>query len=502
MKRLLVIALQEATRDLIDPWVQQGLLPNIAALMQAGTSGRVHAQAPLTTPHNWANILTGVNAGQHGVFDYWQRGTDGIFRETSPAMLKAPPIWERLRGTGLRSTFVNLPMTWPLPEVDGTVVAGEIGLGAVPTSKMFAPRDLHDQLVARHGPYRPGATAPGGRKKHEYISLFDNETPHTTAAFEFLLNAQHWDFAMVYFIDAAMAQHYFWADMEDGSSGPYSGIVASAYKNLDAAIGRFMAAAGPDTVIFLISECGAGPIRSGINLTNWLEQQGLLRTRHSSLTVLKHFIENNILPSAKRILPLAVKSAIGNRSRALRNWASSSGTQLDLDWSQTKIFSRGKEGNLFVNLAGRDPQGIVQPGKEYDELLNYVEDALCRLQDPNTGARVVTSVARPEELYAGPAVEFAPDLIIDWSDAAYMMTERGRSGSDVFVERWRKGMSWPTSGSHRYDGVLIAAGPGVSAGEELGLASQFDLLPTWLNILGQPVPSDLEGRVLTEIMES
>ena len=111
-------------------------------------------------------------------------------------------------------------------------------------------------------------------------------------------------------------------------------------------------------------------------------------------------------------------------------------------------------------------------------------------------------MARPGELYTGPADDFAPDLIIDWSDAAYMMTERGRSGSDVFVERWRKGMSWPTTGSHRYDGVLIAAGPGVSAGAELGLASQFDLLPTWLNILGQPVPSDLEGRVLTEIMES
>ena len=107
-----------------------------------------------------------------------------------------------------------------------------------------------------------------------------------------------------------------------------------------------------------------------------------------------------------------------------------------------------------MNLAGRDPCGIVQPGSEYDELLHFVADALRKLEDPNTGASVVTSVARPEELYAGPAVEFAPDLTIDWSDAAYMMTERGWSSRDVFVERWRKGMSWPTTGSHRYDGEL------------------------------------------------
>ena len=501
MRRLLVIALQEATRDLIDPWVEQGLLPNIARLMQAGTCRSVHAQAPLITPHSWANILTGVNAGRHGIFDYWQRGADGVFRESSPTVLQAPPIWARLRDTGLRSTYVNLPLTWPLPEVDGTIVAGG-GLGAVPTRNIFSPRVLHDRLIAAHGAYSPEATAPGGRKKRECLTLFDTETPRTAAAFEFLLNAQHWNFAMVYFLDAAMAQHYFWADMEDGPANPYSNVILSAYKNLDTAIGRLVAAAGPDTVVFVMSECGAGALRSGINLNNWLDQQGLLRPRHGPLTGLRHFVENQLLPLAKRTLPPALKSGIGNRSPMLRNWASSSGTQLDLDWSRTQVFSRGKEGNLFVNLAGRDPHGIVQPGSEYDTLLNDVGDALRKLRDPDTGAQVVASVARPEQLYTGSAVEFAPDLIVDWTDAAYMVTERGSSSNEVFVDRWRKGMSWPTTGSHRYDGVLIAAGPGISAGTRMGRASQFDLLPTWLNILGQPVPSELEGRVLSAMMES
>lgn len=501
MKRVLVIALQEVTRDLMDPWVKQGLLPNIAALMQAGTSGYVRAEAPLITPQNWANILTGVDVGQHGIFDFWQRGGDGIFRETSPAALQAQPIWTRLRGTGLRSTLLNVPMTWPPPEIDGVVVAGG-GLGAAPAPDLFAPRELYDKLIAEHGDYRPEATAPGGRKKRDYINLFDTETPRTTAAFEFLLNAQHWDFAMAYFIDAAMAQHYFWADMDDGSVNPYSGVVASAYKNLDAAVGRLVKAAGPDTVVFVMSECGAGPIRSGINLNNWLEQQELLSPLHGPLTGLKQFAEDSLLPLAKQMLPTVLKSALSKRSRLLKNWASSSGTQLDLDWSQTKAFCRGKEGNIYVNLAGRDPHGIVQPGKEYDELLNRVGDALCKLRDPKTGARVVTGVARPQQLYTGPAIEFAPDLIVDWSDAAYMVTERGRSSGEVFVERWRKGMSWPTTGSHRYDGVLIAAGPGIAAGTQMVSASQFDLLPTWLNILGQPVPAGLKGRVLTEMMES
>ena len=500
MKRVLVIALQEATRDLIDPWVEQGLLPNIAALMGKGPGGYVRAKAPLITPHSWANILTGVDAGQHGIFDFWQRGADGVFHETSTASLNAPPIWERLRGTGLRSTYLNLPMTWPLPELDGLVVSGSPGY--VLTRETFTSPELHDQLIAAHGDYSPEATAPGGREKHDYITLFDIETPRSAEAFDFLLNAQDWDFAMVYFIDAAMAQHYFWADMAAASDNPYRDVVASAYKNLDAAIGRLVRAAGRDTVVFIISECGAGPMRSGINLNRWLEQQGLLRARQNPVLGLKNFAGDKLLPFVKRVLPPALKLRLGNWSIPLRNWASSSGTHLDLDWSSTRIFSRGKEGNIFVNLSGRDPHGIVQPAKEYDELLNIVADALLKLEDPNTGKPVVSGVARPEQLYSGPAIEFAPDLVIDWSDAGYMMTERGCSSGDVFVERWRKGMSWPTTGSHRYDGVLIASGPGILAGAQMGTVSHFDLLPTWLTLLGQPVPSELKGRVLAEMMES
>jgi len=499
MKRVLVISLQEITHDLLDPWVQQGLLPNVAALIQKGTTGRVHAQAPLITPHSWANILTGVGAGEHGVFDYWQRGANGVFRQSSAATLQAPSIWDRLGAAGLRSVFLNVPLTYPPPRLNGVVVA-EAQSGA-PTREHFAPPELFDRVTAAKGPYRPEATAPGGRKKEDYIGLFDVETSRTTGAFEFLLNSQHWDFAMVYFIDAAMAQHYFWSDMEAGGDNPCRDVILSAYKNLDAAIGRLATTAGHDTTVFLLSECGAGAMRSGINLNNWLEQQGLLCARRGPLTGLKQAAEDKLLPLAKRILPPAIKTGLASRSLAMKNWASSSGTQLDLDWSRTKVFSRGKEGNIFVNLAGRDPYGIVRPGADYDALLDTVEQSLLKLEDPASGAPVAASVARPTQLYSGPAVEFAPDLIVDWTNGQYMMTERGPSKGDVFVERLRKGMSWPTTGSHRHDGVLIAAGPGISSGMQMISASHFDLLPTWLGILGQPVPSELKGRVLAELIE-
>ncbi len=500
MTRVLVIALQEATRDLIDPWVEQGLLPNIAALMRAGASGRVHAQAPLITPYSWANILTGVDAGRHGVFDYWQRGADGVFNETSSASLRAAPIWARLRGTGLRSTLLNLPLTWPPPELDGVVVAGRPH--AMPARDLFSPPDLHDRLVAARGSYRVNATTPGGRSKADYIDLFDVETPRTSEAFEFLLNAADWNFAMAYFVDVAMAQHYFWADMLAGDECPYGKVIASAYRNVDAAIGRLVNAAGRDAVVFVMSECGAGPLASGIHLNNWLEQEGLLRARRGLLTGLRQFLEDDLLPSAARVVPRAVKSALTQLSFSPKHWVLRSGPKPDLDWSRTKVFSCGKEGNLFVNLAGRDPGGIVQPGHECDGLLKIVARALGELKNPDSGAPVVKSVARPQQLYTGPAIEFAPDLIVDWTDGAYMTTETGHARGEVFGERRRKGMSWPTTGSHRYDGVLIAAGPHIAAGAQIAGASQFDLLPTWLKLLDQPVPGGLKGRVLEEMLES
>ena len=100
---------------------------------------------------------------------------------------------------------------------DATQIANPSNIattGRKPAPLNIKQSRLDHQLITAHGEYRPGAIAPGGRKKEDYINLFDIETPHRAEAFEFLLNARDWDFAMVYFIDAAMAQHYFWADME------------------------------------------------------------------------------------------------------------------------------------------------------------------------------------------------------------------------------------------------------------------------------------------------
>jgi predicted AlkP superfamily phosphohydrolase/phosphomutase len=110
-------------------------------------------------------------------------------------------------------------------------------------------------------------------------------------------------------------------------------------------------------------------------------------------------------------------------------------------------------------------------------------------------------VWRRDELYHGPAVDQAPDLIIDWRDGGYMPNDRDRGETTVFAPRFRQYMSWPTSGSHRLDGVLIAAGPDIEPGTRVHGARLIDILPTWLQLLGQPLPRELEGKPIYSLLE-
>jgi predicted AlkP superfamily phosphohydrolase/phosphomutase len=143
----------------------------------------------------------------------------------------------------------------------------------------------------------------------------------------------------------------------------------------------------------------------------------------------------------------------------------------------------------------------VAPGPEYERVTGRIIERLEALVDPETGERPVVRVHRAADLYAGPMLPWAPDLVIEWRGNTYMPTEDEGDRQTVFVPRWREYMAWPTTGSHRVDGILLCQGPGVARGRRIEGARIADLVPTWLSLLQQPVPSDLPGRVLAELCE-
>src|SRR5690606_23223779 len=139
---------------------------------------------------------------------------------------------------------------------------------------------------------------------------------------------------------------------------------------------------------------------------------------------------------------------------------------------------------------------------ESEDVLEKVSQKLLQLRDPETGKPVVRAVHRGEELYQGPHGGRAPDLVVEWEDYAYMPTESAVSGEKVFVPRMREYMSWATTGSHRPEGVFIAAGPGIEKGKLSRSIRLIDLAPTWLAAMGAEQSPSFQGEVVWEILRA
>jgi len=491
--------------DLIQPWADAGRLPTFRALMEHGTRGRLRSHIPVITPQMWGTIVTGRSPGHHGIYDFWQRGPDGRFREVHGKDLRAEPIWSVLSARGRPAGVLNVPFTFPPTPIDGFMISGEDAPGAHPS--IAAPAEIYREVVGRFGRYRLKDIFPGGRKKSDYLTLISDDVPRQTDVFEYLLATRPWDFGMVFYSATAIAQHYFWSDMASNDPGnPYRDVVETAYRSVDDAIGRLVATAGPDTQVFIISDCGAGPLRYGVHVNKVLENNGLLtrkpgRTRSSSrgfVRKLRQYVQGQLNRPGMDSLYYWVNHRLGG----IKSWIQSYLTASDIDWAKTRAFSRGKEGDLFINLAGRDPHGVVKPGPEYEDVCGKVIAAFEALTDPESGEKVVARVHRREDLYHGPMRDFAPDLVIEWRDCAYVPTENEKDRDSVFVERWREYMDWPTTGAHRMEGILVASGPGIRQGGSITGARIIDLMPTWLAALGEDQPVGLEGKVLEGLFDT
>ncbi len=512
-RRILVIALGEATLDLIIPWMKQGELPAFKKIIDEGAFGKLKSTVPMVTPQMWGSIATGKNSGRHGLFDFWQRGNEGKFVEVNGSHIKSKAVWSILTENGLTSGIVNIPFTYPPQEINGFMISGEDAPGA--HRSIAYPNELFDEIVEKLGRYRLKDIFPGGRKKEDYLTLVEEDVKKQTDVLAYLIANKKWDFFFTFYSATAITQHYFWRDMEL-QNNEFKDVIKTAYKSLDSAVDRLIKAAGDEVILFVISECGAGPLASGIQINTWLQKEGFLTYKRlngfhpgkkengkEANSFEESFVRSKVAGFRKSVQGLIPKSwfYFANRNvHWLKSWIETYLESSDIDWSRTSAFSRGKEGDLFINLKGRDPKGIVEE-KEYDNVRNRIIEKFSALKNPFTGRYVINKIYKREELYNGPYLEFAPDLLIDWVDSAYMPAENDKNKDSIFVERWRKNMNWPTSGSHRIDGVLLAKGPGIAKNKMIEGAGLTDLVPTWLQLLGQKIPDDIEGKIISGLLK-
>jgi predicted AlkP superfamily phosphohydrolase/phosphomutase len=405
-----------------------------------------------------------------------------------------------------------MPFTYPPRPINGYMISGEDAPGA--HRSIASPPELYDELTGKFGRYRLKDIFPGGRDKSDYLTLIEEDVTRQTEVLEHLLINHPTNMFFAFYSATAICQHYFWSDMDSrDDNNPYQTVIESAYRKLDTSIGRLIEVAGPDTQVYVISECGAGPLQSGININAWLAQERFLvyrsgASRSQSGVTAENNMRNAVAAMRKQVqgvlqkyLPLSMYYMANKYFGSTKALVQSFVVNYGIDWEKTRAFSRGKEGNIFISLKGRDPQGIVMP-HEYDDLCKTITDKLYSLTDPATGKPAVDRVYRSDELYPGPSQRIAPDITVAWRNGLYCPHEGKRDDASVFVTRWREYMNWPTSGGHRLDGILFASGPGIRKGHRIEGASILDLAPTWLHAFKQPLPAHLEGSVIDGLFES
>jgi len=468
-RKVFVFGLDGATASILDPMMAAGELPNLARLKAEGTSGKLLSTVHPITPAAWTSFATGLNPGKHGLYGFFRRRSDSYELGLVNARYRdGKPIWTVLSEQGKRVGVFNMPVTYPPERVNGFMVSG-MDTPSADRPFTYPPR-LSQDIHRAVGGYVIDVNASIHPDEEDYQTQVLHMLDKRVEALSYLLEEyDDLDFLLAVFVATDRLQHAFWKYIdpaEPSYRAPQAGLFRDGliycYRRLDEVIGEAM---HQEATVMVLSDHGFGPLHKDVYLNKWLMDLGLL-----------HFKEVPQEPG----------------------WS----FLRYVDWERTKAYSYGYFGNIDLNLRGREPLGIVEKGKEAEELKDFLVQSLHQLNDPEDGRAIVDVVYRKERLYWGPHVDDAPDLLVVMRDYAYTTRAGCESEQHSLVGPPMQFQHiLPHSGNHRMDGVLVMRGDGIRPGAEVEGASIPDIAPTILHLMGLPIPPDMDGKVLQDCLE-
>ena len=495
LKKALVVGLDGASFDLMMPWIEQGYLPNLGRVVKEGAYGNLLSTLDFTPP-GWSSIYTGKNPGKHGIFGF-TRQKQGSYKPVAIDATRrdGKDLWEILSDAGRRVTVFNTPVTYPPRPVNGQFVCGFMTPSE--DANYTYPPQLKQELKSAVKGYKlkwPKVFDLGFATEFYLDSYLKNLhliLDRQGKASIYLANRYPWDFFMLVFSEPDVVQHGFWACMDKDSPitlpinrTRYRDAILDVYRRIDSIVGRMLTMADDGTYVVLVSDHGAGPLDKVFHINMFLKKIGLLEFKTTGRTRIKRLLHRVILKGLLRnvqdSLRLYTLAAILARLAAL--------TFSDIDWKSTRAFSVGA-GQIYVNLKGREPEGIVEPGVEYEKVRQEIVKGLMEVRDPNNGKLLIRDVKLKEDFFSGPHISEAPDLQF-FIEESYKPFPWGAIGEELFS----RSLEW--TGNHTQRGIFAIKGPGVQRTKIEG-ATVFDVAPTILYAMGLPIPDDMDGRVLT-----
>ncbi|HWG89815.1 MAG TPA: alkaline phosphatase family protein [Candidatus Thermoplasmatota archaeon] len=465
-RRLMILGLDGAVPDFVFEAYAKDL-PNLTRLREQGLWGRLRSTHPPITVPAWSVMFTSKNPGKLGItgFRNLTRGTyDGQWIAFSDRV-KEPRLWDLVGREGRDVIVHGVPQTYPPRPVRGCLTT--CFLTPSRDRPWTWPLDLAEEIEAHLG--RPYQFDVENYRREDKASLVEDIRAQSRLHYdtaEFLLSSKPWDLFIEVDMGTDRMHHGLWKlcdpqHRQFPGPNPLQHAILDYYKEADARVGRLLQLAGPDTIVLVVSDHGGKRMDGAINLNDWLVEEGYL--------VLKEPVTGT--------------------------------TPFDpslVDWSRTKAWCLGGYyGRLFINKMGREPEGIVTEG-EYEGLRSELIARISAIPD-DQGRKLDTRVVRPEDVYTGPHVQDAPDLLVYFGDL-HWRAHQGLGNASLWSHETEIG---PDDATHDWDGVFILHDPArPGRGRELKGLDLRDVTPIALELLGLPIPNDLEGRSLSTLLTS
>lgn len=521
--RVLVLGLDGATWTLLDPLLAQNKLPTLDKLIQNGSRSILRSCIQPSSEQAWSAFATGKQNGKFGLYGFYQRSKDSYALEyINASHRRAATLWRILSDRNKKCVVVNVPLTWPVEKINGMLVSGLMTPGI--NSEFTYPPELKQQLLQELGEYIIDVDIERGETASDDLGTLAARIRRMselqTRAFEYLLDKNpDWDFAMLVHRAPDTLCHKFWRYQDpthplydEREAAQWGGVITDAFEYLDAYNARLLEKyADENTTVIVLSDHGFGPLTHAVYLNLYFSQRGLLGYQAHSGGTLSSALRAGVKRLNNPFLAAAKNKAFEWMPRLKSNLHYSMAYG-NVDWSRTKAYAVGTMGNVYLNVRGREPQGCVE-ARDYETVRDQVIAAMRELRDPGTQKPIFDFVYRREEIYNGAALNEAPDVIglidgpyhiaaVDWR-ASHSDPANGQQKS--IVEKVGSELLFvsDTSGQHRMDGILAANGAGIAPGVRIAQSPNLiDLAPTILQLLGEAIPDDMDGRVLDELLAS
>ena len=455
--RVLVIGLDCAPPQLVfERWRDE--LPTLRRLAERGTYGVLRSCDPPITVPAWASMTSSRSPGALGFYGFRNRkghSYDELVFADSRAV-RVPRVWDLLSARGRPVIVLGVPQTYPVSRVNGVMVSCFL-TPDTERSQYTYPPELKEEIESLVGRYMVDVPDFRTDEKERLLADIEEMTEKRFRVAEHLLETRPWDLFFMVEMGTDRIHHGFWRFFDPEhrlyeAGNPYEAAALEYYRGLDQKLARLLGFAGEDTAVLVVSDHGAKRMDGGVCVNEWLRQEGYL----------------------------ALKEEPAGPTRLSPDM---------IDWGRTTAWGEGGYYcRLFLNVAGREPEGTVSPG-EYERVRTELKEKLEALGD-DAGRPLGTLAHRPEDLYP-EAKGVPPDLLVYFGDLYWRSVGQvGTSRVHVFEND-----TGPDDANHAFEGLYVLAGDGVEPGPgpERDLR---DIAPTILALLGAEIPAEMEGRSL------